>query len=92
MKSNWVKSGLFLSFALLLSGCGTGPRLFQPSGTIGYQRSQAVLHDPFPNNDLGPPIMGGRPREFDRPLPEVVDSQVSPWAQQGARAPSPIGF
>ena len=83
---------LLISTLFSFSGCGNGPRFFQPSGTIGYQRSQAVLHDPFPSNDLGPTIMGGRPREFDRPLPEVVDSQQSPWAQQGSPIPAGVGF
>jgi hypothetical protein len=55
---------------------------FGSPGTIGMQRSRAVLFDPFPKNDLGPPVVGGRPREFDTPLSEATDLQGSPFARQ----------
>ena len=37
-------------------------------GTIYEQGNRATLHDPFPDNDLGAPVVGIRPREFSTPL------------------------
>lgn len=66
-------TSLFLTTALLMliSGC-QGYRLpIGPPGTINEQRNRAAIFDPFPETDIGPDIIGGRPREFDRPLPEA---------------------
>ena len=41
---------------------------WQPVGTIYEQGNRATLHDPFPDNDLGAPVVGIRPREFSTPL------------------------
>ena len=91
MKKNCLTLGSLACMVVLFAGCLNQP-LFRPPGTIGYHRSQAVLHDPFPSNDLGPPIMGGRPLGFDRPLSEVVDSQGSPHARRGAAVNPNFGF
>ncbi len=72
-------------------GCRNTRDPFSPPGTIGFQRNQAVLHDPFPSDELGPSVMG-RPRGFDLPLSEVVDSQGSPFAKRGGRAKPYNGF
>lgn len=66
-----------------MTGCYL-PILNGPPGTIGMQRSRAVLFDPFPSDTLGPPIMGGRPRGFDLPLADVTNAQSNP----NARPPS----
>ena len=67
-----------------------------PPGTIGQQRQRAVVHDPFPSNDLGPEIMGGRPLGFERPAPETrsvqADNPWSPLSRQGGRSYAPTGF
>jgi hypothetical protein len=62
---------------LLFGSCfvSTGCRAYQPlnpPGTIDQQRSRAAIHDPFPDNDIGPEVEGGRPREFQKPLAEPV--------------------
>lgn len=67
-----------------LSGCQSGPQ-WGPQGTIGEQRARAVLHDPFPSNELGPPIQGGRPVGFEQPRSESTTLQTSPYARQSAR-------
>jgi hypothetical protein len=68
-----------------LSGC-SGNRLdLGPPGTIGMQREKAVIHDPYPSTDLGPPIMGGRPAGFDLPLDPTKSLQVNPHAYKGNR-------
>ena len=80
----------FTTIALPLLLCCGCAATFNPGppGTIGMQRERAVIHDPFPIDELGPPIMGGRPREFDLPLSEAKNLQVSPFARRGARAPA----
>ncbi|GIW91377.1 MAG: hypothetical protein KatS3mg109_1809 [Pirellulaceae bacterium] len=54
----------------LLTGC-TWPNL-GPPGPEWQQRYRAILHDPYPDADLGPEVVGGRPREFQKPLAEPV--------------------
>lgn len=74
--------GLPLALLLLvppLGGCQIRPDQ-GPPGTVYYQRSRAVVHDPFPNPDIGPPIEGARPLEYERPLSEVKQNQTSPFA------------
>lgn len=44
---------------------------FHP-GSVQQQRYRATLHDPYPDRDIAPEVVGGRPREFMRPLPEPV--------------------
>jgi hypothetical protein len=48
---------------------------FNP-GDLRRQKSIAIAHDPYPLNDLGPPIVGGRPPGFDKPLSEVQRAQL----------------
>lgn len=66
----------------LFTGCGSTRLNLGPPGTIGMQRERAVIHDPFPSTDLGPPIVGGRPREFDLPLSQTKGLQVNPHANR----------
>lgn len=65
------------TFGLLsiLSGCHLGqPQLFEP-GPIRYQQSRAILHDPYPDVDAGPDVVGARPRDFQQPQPPAVRNQ-----------------
>lgn len=59
------------------------PQWFQP-GSLDYQRNTASLHDPFPDNDVAPEVVGGRPREFQKPLAEPVRNrwQSDSWWQR----------
>jgi hypothetical protein len=68
---------LALACACLASGCGT-PRAynFWHPGNIQSQRLRAVVHDPYPDPDLGPPVLGGRPRDYFEPLPEPVKNRI----------------
>ncbi|MCA9240652.1 MAG: hypothetical protein KDA37_10645 [Planctomycetales bacterium] len=59
-------------------GCGGNfrlPNLFHP-GPTGPQRYDAVYHDPYPIDDLGPEVEGGRPREYQRPVPQVTRGRL----------------
>jgi hypothetical protein len=38
-------------------------------GPVAYQQNQALRYDPYPEDSLGPAVLGGRPREYDRPRP-----------------------
>ena len=54
-------------------GCqGNRQGLLAPPGTMQAQQQRATVYDPFADNDAGPEIVGGRPREFQKPLPEPV--------------------
>ncbi len=54
------------------SGCTAGrPNLRQP-GDLQTQRFNAIAHDPYTDVDAGPEVVGGRPRDFQKPLPEPV--------------------
>lgn len=59
-----------------LAGCrGAGrPNWFHP-GPAEYQQSRAQLFDPYPENEPGPRIVGGRPMEYDKPPAEVLRVQ-----------------
>lgn len=91
------KSGWFviaISVFLFATGCGMRPN-WGPPGTIADQRNRAVLYDPYPSNDLGPPIQGGRPLGFELPRSEATHLQDSPFARRtlrGAPAAPPTGF
>ena len=69
---------------LVTTGCHLRPNL-GPPGSLNDQRTRAVVHDPFPSNELGPPIMGGRPVGFEQPLSETTSLQASPYSRGSAR-------
>jgi hypothetical protein len=59
------------------------PDLAHP-GWAHEQRGQAIEHDPYPVDDAGPEVVGGRPREYQRPLNEVERARM--------KAPPPIAL
>lgn len=90
------KAGMLLVLAAMLlgisqSGCYLKPS-WGPPGTIGAQRSRAVLFDPYPNNDLGPPVVSGRPLGFERPLAEPEQNQYFEQSTRGAPVQPYTGF
>jgi len=72
-----------------LGGCANrqGWGFASGQGTIDRQKSRAVVHDPYPLNDIGPPVMGGRPREYYDPQAEVTRSRAV-----DQQFPSSFGF
>ncbi len=57
-------------------------------GSIDRQKARAVVIDPYPLNDIGPEVVGGRPREFASPLPEASRNELTarnPWNGYGGR-------
>ena len=73
-----------------LAGCHVN-RDFAPPGDMNTQRTRALLHDPFPVNDIGPEISGVRPRGFDLPRSEIQKLQTSPNARRGGQVPALFG-
>jgi hypothetical protein len=69
-------SRLLLVFSCLLwAGCNLGrPNWFNP-GTIDTQQQRMFIHDPYADNEAGPTVEGGRPREFQRPPSEPTRTQ-----------------
>jgi hypothetical protein len=63
--------------SLLQRGC------IAPPGPMNYQQANAVIHDPFPQPDLGPDDKTMRPPDYQNPLPLPVRNQmkqqVAPW-------------
>lgn len=59
------------------TGCaGTAMPNFSSPGSAGQQRRTALQFDPYPLDDVAPPVAGGRPREYARPIPEVQRGQA----------------
>ena len=89
-----IRCLFFGTLVISLFGCNTGTRyprldaysnMGQPSGPnsspaalLQKERNQAVRYDPYPDNDIGPEIDGGRPRDYSQQLPETVRGR---WTQ-----------
>ncbi len=58
--------------AVLATGCANQRPLATPPGPIYYQQQNASLHDPYADTDLGPNVVGSRPRDFQKPMAEPV--------------------
>ncbi|PAY16757.1 membrane or secreted protein [Rhodopirellula sp. SM50] len=54
-----------------------------PPGPMNYQQANAVVHDPFPQADIGPDDKSMRPPDYQNPLALPVrnqmKNQVTPW-------------
>jgi hypothetical protein len=54
-----------------------------PPGPMNYQQANATVHDPFPQDDIGPTDASMRPPDYQNPLPLPVrnqmKNQVAPW-------------
>jgi len=75
----------------MLLGCHVN-RDVGPPGDMNTQRARALVHDPFPANDIGPEISGVRPRGFDLPRSEIQKLQTSPNARRGGQTPTQFQF
>ncbi len=75
-----------LSIALCIAALGCSPFTRRPNflhpGPAGPQQVDAIYHDPYPLPDIGPSVVGGRPREYQQPVPEVVRGRLSGTAPQ----------
>ncbi len=78
---------------LVTAGCAdvAFPRLLHP-GSEEYQQVRAERFDPYPLNDVGPPIVGGRPMAYDMPAPWAERVQNNETYQDRFRQPAPTGL
>lgn len=60
-----------------LGGC-RGHNFFAPPGPLNQQQANAVVHDPFPQNDIAPFEAASRPPSYQQPLPEPVRNRIVP--------------
>ncbi len=60
------------------SGFST-PHLTSPPPSAEYQQKRAQRFDPYPETETAPAIDGGRPRDFDRALPETTRARWAHW-------------
>ena len=61
----WIRYSLAACALLAISGCMTERANISMPGTIDMQRRRAIRLDPYPNQDIAPEIVGGRPRDYD---------------------------
>lgn len=86
----WTALGLALA-AVGVAGCSSAiryPRWGSP-GPASYQRYVATQFDPYPQADVGPEVVGGRPRDYAVPPDEVTRSRQY-RARSAAPAASPL--
>ncbi len=85
--------GLLLLVAAV--GCSSSvkrPNWFNP-GPAGYQQYQATQGtDPYPLPDVGPPVVGARPRGFQNPVPEVERSRQYRDGARVSALPRPVAL
>jgi hypothetical protein len=64
-----IPSLIALSAVLpLCCGCLSMPNVAHP-GTEARQQARAQVFEPYPENEMGPPVVGSRPREYQDPRP-----------------------
>ena len=78
--------GLLALGFLALAGCQStaAPSLAHP-GPAKAKQNQAVRFDPYPENEMGPPMVGVRPPDYENPIPEPARAR---W-QIGNQCPQP---
>lgn len=69
-----------LAILVSLSGCASRPGwgMSWGQGTTDRQKARAVTHDPYSLPDIGPEVVGGRPREFMNPQAEAKRANATP--------------
>ena len=59
------------------AGC-RGHQFWSPPGPMKQQQANAIVHDPFPDNDIAPYEAASRPPSYQQPLPEPVRNRIVP--------------
>ena len=63
----------------MFAGCQSYRGDWLRPGPTEIQQLRAVMHDPYGDNDLGPTVDGGRPRDYEVPRSEAARSRA--WYQ-----------
>jgi len=76
---NIVIVPLGIALALMGGGCASVsmPNWNCP-GTAAEQRCRAEVYDPYPEAQVGPPVVGARPLEYQIEVPEPVKARMLP--------------
>ncbi len=80
-----ASASLFVAWLLTLSGCQSLVQngWIAPPGPMNYQQANAIVHDPFPQADIGHDDNSMRPPDYQNPLSLPVRNQikreVTPW-------------
>jgi hypothetical protein len=77
--------GLFAFVLLAIVGCQTAHTSLAHPGPAKAQQSQAVRFDPYPEAEIGPPMVGVRPPDYQNPISEPARAR---W-QIGNQCPPP---
>ena len=78
--------------ALPACGCLATPNFAHP-GSEAKQQTRAQIFPPYPENDAGPPIVGGQPRQYQpraevlRVQPRLGEPIVAPYPQPPPQQP-----
>ncbi len=64
-----ILPGMMLLGLIVTSGCRVSPPQVRRPGTVGQQQYRASLFDPYTDVNIAPEVVGGRPREFQTPMP-----------------------
>ena len=83
MKGRWPLAASLL-ILVLLGGCqGLGWTNWGHPGTASCQQKQVLRYDPYPEKEVGTPVDGTRPREYDTPPPECSRARwtTGNWGQ-----------
>ena len=75
MRHGW-KLTLIALWTIGLAGCRGDRPMLRPPGTIEKQRFNATVFDPYTDNEIGPEVVGGRPKDFQKPLTEADRSRL----------------
>ena len=75
MRTGWKWTMIALLGAGLF-GCRSDGRLFPPAGSVQKQRFNATVFDPYADNETGPEVVGGRPKDYQKPLSESDKSRL----------------
>lgn len=91
---NWSMATAILIWAFASSGCTPEAQRyirfpnFAHPGPAAAQRAEAIYHDPYPLNDVGPEVVGGRPLAYQQSLNEVDRARLQP--SSGTLRPVPV--
>lgn len=75
-----TRTTLLLLLICACQGCQSmgRPQWFNP-GPASYQQQRAQRFDPYPDNDIGPPVIGARPPDYTRPPAETTRARWNQW-------------
>ncbi len=75
---------LLLATVPHLFACSLATPQLRSPGSLMDQRFRAVMYDPYADVDVAPEVVGGRPKDFQRPLSQadrsdLVSQQLTPY-------------